>query len=131
MTDAETRIRSILGQLQDALTANDLDALSALMDDDIVLFGTAAANMDRRETIAYITEVIAQEGTVRWGWDSVVPLVDEPGLLVFAGVGTVGFEDSQGRPDGPRDQFRLTVVAVEREAGWRLSHFHASVPQED
>jgi len=94
-----------------------------------VLFGTAAANMDRRETIAYITEVIAQEGTVRW--DSVVPLVDQSGLLVFAGVGTVGFEDTQGRPDGPREAFRLTVVAVEREAGWRLSHFHASVPQVD
>jgi len=28
------------------------------------------------------------------GWDTVVPLVDGPGLLVFAAVGTVGFDNA-------------------------------------
>jgi hypothetical protein len=75
--------------------------------------------------------VIAQQGTIRWEWDAVVPLVDESGLLVFAVVGTVGLEDAEGRPDGQRDAFRLTGVAVQRDARWRLSHFHGSVPQAD
>jgi uncharacterized protein (TIGR02246 family) len=129
MTNAETRVRSILDQLQDAVRAKDLAALSSLFDEDIVLFGTAAASMDRRETTSYLARVVAQEGTIRWTWDTVVPLVEEPGLLVFAVVGTVGMVDSTGRPDGQRDQFRLTGVAVERDAVWRLSHFHGSVPE--
>jgi uncharacterized protein (TIGR02246 family) len=131
MTSAETRVRSILGQLQDAVSAQDLAALSSLFDDDIVLFGTAAANMDRHETISYLARVVAQEGTIQWTWDTVVPLVDEPELLVFAVVGTVAMVDSTGRLDGQRDGFRLTGVAVERDSGWRLSHFHGSVPEKE
>jgi ketosteroid isomerase-like protein len=129
MTNAETRVRSILGQLQDAVSAKDLAALSSLFDDDIVLFGTATANMNQREATSYLARVVAQDDTIRWTWDTVVPLVDEPGLLVFAVVGTVGMVDSAGRPDGQRDGFRLTGVAVERNAVWRLSHFHGSVPE--
>ena len=120
-----------MGQLQDAVSAKDLAALSSLFDDDIVLFGTAAATMDRADTLSYLARVVAQEGTIRWTWDTVVPLVDEPGLLVFAVVGTVGMVDSTGRPDGQRGGFRLTGVAVERDDVWRLSHFHGSVPEED
>jgi uncharacterized protein (TIGR02246 family) len=131
MTNAETRVRSILDQLQEAVSAKDLAALSALFDDDIVLFGTAAVNLDRHETTSYLARVVAQEGTIQWTWDTVVPLVDEPGLLVFAVVGTVGMLDSAGAPDGRRDEFRLTGVAVERDAVWRLSHFHGSVPEQD
>ena len=129
MTNAEERARSILGVLQDAVSAKDLPALSSLFDDDVVLFGTAAANMDRHETMSYLGRVVAQEGTIRWTWDTVVPLVAELGVLVFAVVGTVGMVDSAGRPDGERDGFRLTCVAVERDAVWRLSHFHGSVPE--
>jgi uncharacterized protein (TIGR02246 family) len=130
MTDAETKIRSILDQLQAAVRAKDLDALSELFDDDIVLFGTAAANMNRHETTSYLTQLIAQEGTIRWEWDTVVPLLDESGLLAFAVLGTVGLDDQDGRPEGQRDLFRLTGVAVERDARWRLMHFHGSVPQQ-
>src|ERR1700709_230349 len=107
MSDAELRIRSILDQLQDAVGAKDLDALSAIFNDDIVLFGTGAANMNRHETTSYLAQVIAQGSTIRWEWDTVVPLGDELGLLVFAVVGTVGLEDSDGRPVGQRDAFRL------------------------
>jgi ketosteroid isomerase-like protein len=129
MTDTAARIYSILGELQDGVAAKDLGALSALLDDDTVVFGTAAANADRQESISYLAQVIAQEGTVRWTWDTVLPLVDESHLLVFAVVGTVGFDDAEGRPVGQRDVFRLTAVAVNRDGHWRLSHFHGSVPQ--
>lgn len=57
-------------------------------------------------------------------------MLDEPGVLAFAVVGTVGFEDAQGKPIGVRDAFRLTCVAVLREGQWRLRHFHGSVPQQ-
>lgn len=131
MSDAELRIRSILDEMQDAVGAKDLDALSSVFGDDIVLFGTAAANMNRHETTSYLAQVIAQDSTIRWEWDTVVPLVDQSGLLVFAVVGTVGLEDSDGRPDGQREVFRLTGVAVQHNAHWRLSHFHGSVPHWD
>ena len=71
-----------------------------------------------------------QEGTLRWGWDQVVPVLNEPGVLAFAVVGTVGFEDAQGQSVGERDAFRLTCVAVLRNGQWRLRHFHGSVPQQ-
>ena len=131
MTDAEMKIRSLLDELQVGVAAKDLDALSALFDDDVVLFGTAAANVDRREAIAYLTRVVAQQGTIRWQWDRVFPLVDESRLLVFAVVGTVGLENADGRLDGQRDVFRLTAVASNHDGRWRLSHFHGSVPEGD
>jgi hypothetical protein len=113
MTTAETRLRSIFGQLQDAVSARDLAALSSLFDDDIVLFGTAAAHMDRRETTPYLARIVAQEGTIRWTWDTVVPLVDEPGLLVFAGL-TV-------HPRRGQDLDRLTTRGLPggHRTGWR------------
>ena len=127
----EATIHSILGELQDGVAAKDLDALAALLDDDIVLFGTSAANVDRHDAMAYLAGVLAQEGTVRWTWDNVLPLVDESHLLIFAVVGTVGFDDTDGRPHGQRHPFRLTAVAVHHDGRWRLRHFHGSVPQAD
>ena len=119
----------LLAELQSAVTARDLDRLEALFDDETVLFGTAAANLDREQTLSYLRAVVGQEGTIRWVFDDVVPLVSEPGVLCFAAVGTVGFDDETGQPDGDRDPFRLTCVAVQRDGRWRLRHFHGSVPQ--
>ena len=129
MTDAETTARALLDQLRDAIAAKDLEALSALFDDDVVLFSTASAALDRDETIAYLTIVTAQDDVIRWSWDTVSPLVDEPGLLVFAVVGTVGLESVDGQPASEGSSFRLTVVAVERDGRWLLRHFHGSVPE--
>lgn len=97
----------------------------------VVQFGTAAANLDRAQTMAYLELVVVQEGTIRWEWEHVLPLLDKPDLLVFAVIGTVGFDDGQGRPVGGRDDFRLTCVAVAQDGRWRLRHFHGSVPQTD
>lgn len=128
-TDGDTLARQLLGELQEAVAAKDLDRILGLFSDDPVLFGTAAANLDRQQSRRYLAKVIAQDGVIRWDFQQVVTLVSAPGLLSFAAVGTVGFDDDAGRPTGPRDRFRLTCVAVQQEDGWRLRHFHGSVPQ--
>lgn len=123
--------RSILDALQTAFAGHDLAAVTRLLDDEVVLFGTAVANLDRAQTDAYVERVLDHEGTLRWGWDQVLPVLSEPGVLAFAVVGTVGFEDTRGKSVGERDAFRLTCVAVLRDGQWRLRHFHGSVPQQD
>lgn len=128
MSDVETRIRSLLAEMQDAVAANDLGALDALLDEEAVLFGTAVANTDRRESLDYLSAVVAQPGTIGWTWDTVLPIVDESELLVFAVVGTVGFDEGGAGSVTERDAFRLTIVAVWRDERWRLRHFHGSVP---
>ena len=129
MTDAERTARGILAELQDAVAAKDVDRLSELFDDEVVLFGTAAANLDRDETIDYLARVVAQEEIIRWAWDRVTVLVSTPELLSFAVVGSVWVEDDLGQPLGHRTPFRLTCVALEQRGRWRLRHFHGSVPE--
>jgi uncharacterized protein (TIGR02246 family) len=130
MTVSEQTARGILNELQDAVAAKDLDRLARLFTDDVVLFGTAAANLDRDETMAYLARIVAQEGIIKWDWDRVAVLVSAPALLCFAVLGTAWFEDAVGKPDGDRDVFRLTGVAVKQGRNWRLRHFHGSVPQQ-
>lgn len=129
MTDPEQVARSILGGLQEAVTSRDRTKVAELFDDDVVLFGTAAESLDRDQTTAYLERVLSQDGTIRWAWDRVIPVFHEPGAVVFAATGTVGFEDAQGQSLGQRDTFRLTGVAVAHDGRWRLRHFHGSVPQ--
>lgn len=131
MADAEQVAHGILERLQRAFVTKDPVQVAELLDDEVVLFGTAAESLDRAQSSDYVARVLSLEGTIRWGWDQVVPLWHEPDVIVFAVVGTVGFEEVQGQPDGERDAFRLTCVAVSREGSWRLRHFHGSVPQTD
>jgi SnoaL-like protein len=129
MTDAEQVARGILSQLQDGFVAHDLAAVMRLLDDEVVVFGAAGEGLDAEHSKDYVSRMMAQDGVVRWGWDRVVPVLSERAVLVFAVLGTVGFEDAQGRALGGRTPFRLTCVAVLREGRWRLRHFHGSVPQ--
>src|SRR3954452_8691706 len=46
MTDAEQVARGILAQLQDGFVAHDLAAVTTLLDDEVVVFGTAAESLD-------------------------------------------------------------------------------------
>lgn len=126
MRDEEQTARQILDDLQTAVASKDLDRVAALLDDDVVVFGTAAANLGLEQTTSYLAALLQLDGTVRWGWDQVLPLASEPGLLVFAVLGTVGVDDGEGAADA--DPFRLTCVAVLRDHRWRLRHFHGSIP---
>jgi SnoaL-like domain len=129
MADAEQVAQGILAELQDGFAARDLAAVTRLLDDEVVVFGTAAENLDVEQSRDYIARMMAQDGVVRWGWDRVVPLLFETTVLAFAVVGTVGFQDAQGRVLGARHAFRLTCLAVLLDGKWRLRHFHGSVPQ--
>lgn len=129
MTDAEPIARGILTELQDGFVARDLAAVTALLDDEAVVFGAAGAGLDGKQSRAYVAGMLARDGTVRWNWDRVIPVLFETTVLAFGVVGSVGFEDAQGQTLGVRQPFRLTCVAVLRDGKWRLRHFHGSVPQ--
>jgi uncharacterized protein (TIGR02246 family) len=128
MSDPQQVARDILERLQNAFVSKDPEAVAELFDDQLVVFGTAAENLDRTQSDEYVARVFSHPGTVRWGWDQVIPVLSEPDVVVFVVVGTVGFDDAQGQPNGERDAFRLTCVAVARHGNWRLRHFHGSIP---
>ena len=128
MADPQHVARDILDRLQNAFVSKDPAAVAELFDEQIVTIGTASESLDRAQSEEYVARVFSQPGTVRWGWDRVIPVLSEPAVVVFVVVGTVGFEDAQGKPDGERDAFRLTCVAVARDGDWRLRHFHGSIP---
>ena len=131
MTDPEITARGLLEEIQEATAAKDADRLAELFAEDVVLFGTAAANIGRHETLDYLHRVLAQDGTIRWHWKQVEPLLAEPGVICFAVVGSVGFDFAGGEPDRDRDAFRLTILAVQEGGRWRVRHFHGSIPQVD
>jgi uncharacterized protein (TIGR02246 family) len=126
----EQLARELLDRLQDAVASKDLDSVVELFDeDDAVLFGTAAAMVGADEVRSYLLRVVQQDGTLRWEWNRVIPLLSEPAMIAFAVIGTVGFDDETGAAADDRDAFRLTCVAVQSEGRWRLRHFHGSIPQ--
>jgi uncharacterized protein (TIGR02246 family) len=125
--EAETVARRLLTELQDAVSARELEALSALFDEEATLFGTGSENLDREQTLAYLRQVVAQPGTIQWEWAHVQSLVADDNVCCFAVVGTVGMNDWSPEQ---RQPFRLTCVAVRDGARWRLRHFHGSVPQQ-
>jgi ketosteroid isomerase-like protein len=130
MTNPEQTARVILEELQNAVAAKDLDGLGRLVSDDVVFFGTAEANLDRDQTMAYLAREMAREGIIRWEWNRVAILASAPGFLSFAALGIVVIENPAGLPDGDRAVFRLTCVAVREDDRWRLRHFHGSMPLE-
>lgn len=125
---AERVARALLDELQDAVAAKDAERLAQIFDEDVAVFGTARANLDRDDSMAYLERVLAQDDVIRWDWTRVRPLVEEPTVLCFAVVGSVGFE---GAAISDRDDFRLSCVAVNDGVRWRIRHFHGSVPQRD
>ena len=129
MVDPEVVARGILTELQDGFAAHDLAAVTALLDDEVVVFGAGGEGLDPEQSRAYVARMMAPEVTVRWSWDRVIPVLTDATVLSFAVRGTVGFDDAHGRPLGARQPFRLTCIAVLRDGKWRLRHFHGSVPQ--
>lgn len=124
--DDEALAFRLLADLQAAMTTRDLDAVVQVFDAELVVFGTAASNVDPEESVAYLKQVLAQPSAIRWAWDDVKPIARDGNVFCFAAVGTVGFDRDS---DEERQAFRLTCAAVQDGSGWRIRHFHGSVPQ--
>jgi hypothetical protein len=106
MDDALEIVREVLTDLQAATDSRDPARVHGMFTDDAVLFGTAAANLT---------------------WDEVRVISAEPHRITAVGLGRVVEVRQDGETPYP---FRLTVIVVPTHAGWRLQHFHGSLPEE-
>jgi ketosteroid isomerase-like protein len=122
--------RNVLDDLQRAAVARDHAAALGLMTDDIVLFGTAGANLDRPSASEYLRLVFDQEGVIRWDWKTVQVVDARAGAVTFVALGTVGFHDGgQEQGEAERVPIRLSALIVDEGDRWRLRHFHGSTPE--
>jgi uncharacterized protein (TIGR02246 family) len=118
--------REMLDRLEAAVAAGDLAALDQLCTDDVVLFGSAAANFGPDETSAYLRFVVESNATIRWQLDRSSVVHDDGDRLLVAASGHVDFG---GGDDVERSDFRLTLWLVRHDDVWLIRHFHGSIPE--
>ena len=123
--DGVGRARSVLEALQDAVDSRDPERLIGLFADPAVLIGTSGDGRDRAGLRSYLTEVATQPESLRWDWHDVVPFHDEPDVLAFAAFGDVVVSDGSTEQRAP---IRASLVAAPVDGGWRIKHFHGSIP---
>ena len=128
-TDSDTAARELLAELEERLATHDLDRMVELFTDDVVLIGDSVENFDRDSTVAYLKLMADMTPTVRWDWDRVSVVLNSSEALCFAAAGTMTFYDESLQALGEGEPFRVTCLAVQTAAGWRLQHFHGSAPQ--
>ena len=97
--------------------------------EDVVLLGDAEEAFGRDAVRAYLHVMADMEPTVHWQWNRVEVVLDAPGALSFAAVGSIVFYDPAGQPLGEKAPCRVTCLAVQEQNVWRLRHFHGSRPQ--
>ena len=112
--------RELVAELQAAIDASDSERLRLLFEDGAVLVGSSADARNPDALRAYLDAVAAGD-PFRWELDDYVVFHDEGGELGFAAFGEV----VQGDRRAP---FRMTIFAVETYGGWRIRHFHGSIP---
>lgn len=122
---AVTTARAILADLQAAVDSRDIDRLDDLFDERAVLLGTSAHNLDRDDVRAYLKLVAEQPGRLSWEFRDVRVFHEVDATLGFAAIGDVVVSEDGEEARAP---FRLTVLAVETDRGWRLRQFHGSIP---
>lgn len=122
---AHTTARAILADLQAAVDSRDLDRLDDLFDEEAVLLGTSAHNLDRGDVRAYLKLVAEQPGALRWEFGDVRVFHDAEATLGIVAIGDVVIAEEGEEARAP---FRLTLLAVESDRGWRLRQFHGSIP---
>jgi uncharacterized protein (TIGR02246 family) len=126
-TEALADAHSILRAIQAAVDARDADALVSLFDDPAVLIGSAGDGRDPEALRRYLTAVATDPEALRWEWREVVPFHQDPGSLGFAAFGEIVASDGNSERRAP---IRATLFAVESPDGWRLRHFHGSIPSD-
>jgi ketosteroid isomerase-like protein len=118
---------AVLSALQAAVDARDLDALTGLFDEPSVLMGTSGHATDAGQRRAYLSAVVSQPEALRWDWREVIPVLEADGVLAFAALGDIVLSGPEGERRAP---IRASLVAVESASGWRLRHFHGSLPSD-
>jgi uncharacterized protein (TIGR02246 family) len=113
--------------LQAAVDSRDADTLIALFDDPAVLIGAAGDGRNRETLREYLTAVATQPEALRWHWDDVVVFHHSAGTIGFAAFGELVLSGEQGEQRAP---IRATFLALETQNGWRIRHFHGSIPME-
>lgn len=119
--------RAVLEALQSAVDTRDADVLVALFDEPAVLIGAAGDGRDRAGLRRYLTAVATQPGSLRWEWSEIVPFHRSDSSLGFTAFGEVVLSDES---DEQRAPIRATVIAVETGEGWKIRHFHGSIPSD-
>jgi uncharacterized protein (TIGR02246 family) len=118
----------ILRTLQARVDLRDPEALIDLFDDPAVLIGAAGDGRNRETLREYLTVVATQPEPLRWDWEEVAVFHESPGAIGFAAFGDLVYS-ADGKEQ--RAPIRATLVAVEAPDGWRLRHFHGSIPLPD
>jgi len=126
---SEQNARAVLAELETCLATHDLDRMVDFFTEDVALIGDAEEAFGRDAIRAYLRVMADMEPTVHWNWDRVVVVLDAPGALSFAVVGSIAFYDPAEQPLGEGAPFRVTCLAVQEQDVWRLRHFHGSRPQ--
>ena len=124
---AERRARSNLDALQTAVDSREVSQLVGLFAESSVLVGTARAARTPAERREYLTAVVSQPERLRWEWRDVEVFHDAPDIVGAVGFGDIVLRGDDGERRAP---IRATVVAVERPDGWKLQHFHGSIPSD-
>src|SRR4051812_46146334 len=123
--DGVGRARAVLEALQDAVDSREPERLIGLLAYPAVLIGTSGDGRDRTGLRAYLTEVATQPESLRWDRQGIDPLHDDTDLLGVAAFGEVVVSDEATEQRAP---IRASLVAAPVEGGWRIKHFHGSIP---
>lgn len=127
----EDAARGLLAELEERLAGKDREQITDLFSNDVVLVGDDGEHMDRASTVEYLGFMADMAPTVRWQWDRVAVVLSRPGVLSFAAVGSIWFDDESGARMSEPEPFRVTCVAVDEGDRWRWTHFHGSRPAAD
>lgn len=113
--------------LEEALASGDLDTGAWMFDEDPVFFGTSDHSAGRDAVLAHLARIVEQSGALRWEWTEERVVHETEVSLVLAATGeiVVTHDDTEDRAP-----FRLTMVAVFTPDGWRVQHWHGSVPSD-
>jgi hypothetical protein len=126
--DAETA-RSVVAMLQaavdEAIGTRNPEPLVGCFAEGAVMAGTTRYNAGDDAVRDYLSLVATANNALRWhlGHHDVFLATDD--VIGFGAEGEVEWADDE---DSGRDPFRLTVVARDTPEGWRVLHFHGSVP---
>jgi ketosteroid isomerase-like protein len=118
--------RTLLGELQAAVDAKDVDQMMRLFHPDGVLVGTRLYNRGPAAIRAYLLqEVVRMEESLFWDLPELDRFLDAGDAIGFSGDGRISVTSPDGDAHFP---FRLTVVAERTEDTWLVRHFHGSLP---